>query len=267
VTQAPIKVELEREILDILSGDARGAAEIVFADSEIGALQDYANVVSVKRLKMNDHGPVHMRICALNALTMLNLLESQGIRTSLTRESGLDVGASRMAVFLGAVLHDLGMSICRADHEDYSMLLAKPIIDRILAEIEPDSTWRRTAIASTALECIAGHMATRKISSVEAGLVLVGDGCDMEHGRSRAPARLSLAPQVGDIHQYSAAAVEDVKISKGTAKPIHIGITLRENAGFFQVENVLYPKINISPVKEYIELYAGLKGKEPLQYL
>ena len=61
--------------------------------------------------------------------------------------------------------------------------------------------------------------------------------------------------------------MEDVEISKGGAKPIRIGITLRENAGFFQVENVLYPKINISPVKGYIELYAGLKGKEPLQYL
>ena len=267
VTQAPIKVELERDILEILSGDARRVAEIVFDDSEIQALQDYANVVSVKRLGMNDHGPVHVRICALNSLTMLALLESEGIRASLHRESGLDSDDSRMAVFLGAVLHDLGMSIGRDDHEEYSLLLAKPIIDRILAEIEPDSIRRRTAIASTALECIAGHMATRKISSVEAGLVLVGDGCDMEHGRSRAPARLSLAPQVGDIHQYSAAAVEDVEISKGGSKPIRIGITLRENAGFFQVENVLYPKINISPVKGYIELHAGLKGREPLQYL
>jgi metal-dependent HD superfamily phosphatase/phosphodiesterase len=61
--------------------------------------------------------------------------------------------------------------------------------------------------------------------------------------------------------------VEDVKISKGSSKPIRIGIPLRANAGFFQVENVLCPKINIRPVKGCIELHAGLKGKEPLQYL
>ena len=50
-------------------------------------------------------------------------------------------------------------------------------------------------------------------------------------------------------------------------RPIRIGISLRANAGFFQVENVLCPKINIRPVKGCIELHAGLKGKEPLQYL
>ena len=61
--------------------------------------------------------------------------------------------------------------------------------------------------------------------------------------------------------------MEDVKISEGSSKPIRIGISLREKVGFFQVENVLYPKINISPVKGYIELHAGLKGREPLQYL
>lgn len=267
MSKSHIKVELEKEILEYLSGKARRAAELVFDDSEVDSLQEYANLVTVKRLGMNDHGPVHMRICALNSLRMLSLLESAGVRTSLNLESGLHSDDSRMAVFLGAILHDLGMAVGRDGHEEHSMLLAKPLIDRVLDSVELDSLRRKTAIAATALEGIAGHMATRKISSIEAGLVLVGDGCDMEHGRARAPARLSLEPQIGDIHQYSSAAVESVDISSGSARPIRISITLRENAGFFQVENVLYPKINVSPVKPYIELLAGLQGKEPLQYL
>ena len=59
----------------------------------------------------------------------------------------------------------------------------------------------------------------------------------------------------------------DAAESRGSLRPIRIGISLRANAGFFQVENVLCPKINIRPVKGCIELHAGLKGKEPLQYL
>ncbi len=267
MSHIPRKTELEQDILEVLTDGSRMAAERGFRDDGILALQDYANTVSIKRLGMNDHGPVHMRISALNSLKMLDLLGKAGVATSLGSESGLSLDHSRTAVFLGAFLHDIGMAMGRESHEEYSLLLAKPIIEGILLDVFPDSLRSRTAVLATALEGIAGHMATRRISSIEAGLVLVGDGCDMEHGRSRAPSRLFPGPQVGDIHQYSAAAVERVDIVPGSARPIRIGITLRENAGFFQVENVLFPKINISPVKPYIELFAGLGDKAPLQYL
>jgi len=267
LSRSPIRAELEREIMEYLFGDARRAAEMVFADSQILDLQEYANVVSVNRLGMNDHGPVHMRICALNALKMLRILTESGIPSNLSDESGLDPQDSSLAVFLAAMLHDIGMTVGRDGHEEHSMLLARPIIERVLDALFPGSLRRRTAILATALEGIAGHMATRKVSSIEAGLVLVGDGCDMKHGRSRAPARLSMDPQVGDIHQYSAAAVEDLEILEGVTRPIRITITLRENAGFFQVENVLFPKISASPVKPYIELQAGLRGEDSLKYL
>jgi metal-dependent HD superfamily phosphatase/phosphodiesterase len=44
-------------------------------------------------------------------------------------------------------------------------------------------------------------------------------------------------------------------------------IEMSESVGFFQVEEVLYPKIFSSPVKKYIELYAGVKGEKLLKYL
>lgn len=261
------KEELEQQILEGLSGAAEAAAVITFADQEVRALQEYANVVSMKRLGINDHGPVHMRITALNALLMLNLLKEEGVRMNLEVESGLSPDDSRTAVFLGSMLHDVGMCVERDGHEEYALILAVPLIDRILQAAMPDSLRRRVAVRSTVMEAIAGHMTHRRVSSIEAGLVLVGDGCDMEHGRSRIPRKLSMGPQVGDIHRYSASSVEKVVIDRGTTRPIRIGITMSEHAGFFQVEKVLFPKINASPVKPYIELFAGVRGQEKLQYL
>jgi hypothetical protein len=261
------KEELEKQILNRLSGIARNAAEMAFADEEIQALQEYANVVSIKRLGINDHGPVHMRIAAMNALQMLELLVSGGVRLNLETESGLSSDDSRIAVFLGAMLHDVGMGVERDGHEEYGLMLALPAVNRILEALLPDSLWRRVAIRATVMEAIAGHMTTRRVTSLEAGLVLIGDGCDMENGRSRIPKKLSIGPKVGDIHRYSAAAVERVVIEKGASRPIRIQITMSENAGFFQVEQVLFPKIKASPVMPHIELFAESRGGSLLQYL
>jgi hypothetical protein len=257
--------ELERRILRDLPGIPGSVAKSVFDDDEILAMQDYANVVSIMRLNMNDHGPVHMRIAAMNSLKMLDLLVASGVRLNLETESGLPADDSRVAVFLAAMLHDIGMAVERDGHEEHA--LAKPLIDRILLKHYPDSLRRRIAITSTVLEGIAGHMTNRRVSSLEAGLVLIGDGCDMEHGRSRIPEKISPGPQVGDIHRYSASAVEKVVIEQGESRPIRILITMSENAGFFQVEQVLFPKIKASPVKPHIELFAGKRGGSLLQYL
>jgi len=120
---------------------------------------------------------------------------------------------------------------------------------------------------SLIIECIFGHMATQAIHSLEAGLVLIGDGCDMEQGRSRISSMLSDRPRVGDIHRYSSTGIDRVNIIKGEKKPIQIKVDMSESVGFFQVEEVLFPKISFSPVKKYIELYAGVKGKELKKYL
>ena len=49
-------------------------------------MQDYANNVSIKRLGFNDHGPVHMRQVANNAIKMLNIIHENNIQTSLEKE-------------------------------------------------------------------------------------------------------------------------------------------------------------------------------------
>ncbi|MBW6513483.1 MAG: phosphohydrolase, partial [Candidatus Syntrophosphaera sp.] len=175
---------------------------------------------------------------------------------------------SLTAVLFGTLLHDLGMSVTRHSHEIISIQLASPFIDKVLDAILPlDEYMTKTAIRSIAIEGIFGHMANTRINSLEAGLVLIGDGSDMEKGRARIPTILSNEPRIGDIHRTSAGAIQKVRIEKGTEKPIAITVEMSASVGFFQVEEVFFPKIHISPVKPYIELYAGVADREMLRYL
>jgi metal-dependent HD superfamily phosphatase/phosphodiesterase len=242
-------------------------AKLLLQDDEVQALQDYANSVSIRRLRFNDHGPVHMRTVALNALIMMELLRAAGIQTSLEKEDAGTFEDSLTALLLAAILHDAGMSIGRQDHELHSCYLAYPIIDRLLARVFPKSMEKRVTIRSLALEGISGHMGNRPINSLEAGVLLVADGCDMQKGRARIPMALSEGPKVGDIHKYSANSIEDVKIGKGKEQPIRIDVSMSSEVGLFQVEEVLLQKIAASTAKPYIELYALVKQNEPKRYL
>ena len=238
-------------------------------DSEIQAIQDYANNVSIVRLGFNDHGPVHMRTVCRNALKMLKILHTQGIKTSLETENAGSFADSVTAVILASFMHDFGMTIGRQDHELYSGILACDKINKILTKVLPaaDDLNRRVVIRSVTLEGIIGHMGTRRIHSIEAGLILIADGCDMTKGRARIPMELNTKPSVGDIHKYSANSIEKVIILSGDNKPIKIEVHMSADVGFFQIEEVLLQKINSSPAKHLIELYAGVDGEELKKYL
>lgn len=244
-------------------------ANLLINDEEIQCIQDYANNVSIVRLGFNDHGPVHMRTVCRNALKMLKILYQSGIKTSLETEQSGTFLDSVSAVLLASFMHDFGMTIGRQDHELYSGILAYETINRILQQVLPDSRnlKRRIIIRSMALEGILGHMGTRKIHSLEAGLILIADGCDMTKGRARIPMELNKMPSIGDIHKYSANSIEKVKIQNGKEKSIKIEVFMSADVGFFQIEEVLLQKINSSPAKNLIELYAGVDGKDLKRYL
>jgi metal-dependent HD superfamily phosphatase/phosphodiesterase len=265
--KSPKEHALDRLLIKKLSGKPLEAARWLLADPEVQALQDYANTVSIVRLNFNDHGPVHMRVVALNAIRMAGLLTDAGIPLSLEKE-GLGTRDDALVAVLGAAfLHDVGMSIGRDHHENNSMLLAYPILDRMAAALYPDAMPMRVAVRSLALEGIVGHMAHTRIHSMEAGIIPVADGCDMAKGRARIPMMLNEDPRAGDIHRYSAAAIESVTIEKGKQHPIRIHVQMTQSVGFFQVEEVLLPKINISPVRPYIELVAQVADEKTRQYV
>lgn len=276
-TNKSIKEEsLERKITQLLTEMVAnfsldslplGIVQTIFADAEIKAIHDYANTVSITRLGLNDHGPVHMKTVCYNALKMVKILHESGVQTSLEQESAGTFSDSVSAVCIAALLHDAGMTIARKGHELYSGIISYHIIKEILAKTLPDDVRRRTIIQSLAMEGILGHMATNPIHSIEAGLILIADGCDMTKGRARIPLERPTKPTEGDIHKYSANSIEKVKIHHGTEHPIKIEVHMKSEVGFFQVEEVLIPKIQSSPAKHLIELYAGVEGEDMKRYI
>ena len=265
-------VALTKEIIDLAENKDQLPLQILESlidDEEIQCIQDYANNVSIVRLGFNDHGPVHMRTVCRNALKMLKILHIAGIKTSLERELSGSFLDSVCAVMMAGFMHDFGMTIGRQDHELYSGIIAYNIIDRILNQFlaGQENLKRKIVIRSIALEGIIGHMGARKIHSLEAGIIQIADGCDMTKGRARIPMQLNKTPSVGDIHKYSANSIEKVKILAGQEKPIRINVFMNSDVGFFQIEEVLLQKINASPAKNLIELFAGVDGMETKKYL
>ena len=85
----------------------------------------------------------------------------------------------------GALLHDAGMSIHRADHEAYSLFLVADRIDQLLEGVydEPE----RTVVMSEMLHAVIGHRRRGEPYTLEGGVVRVADALDMAQGRSRLP--------------------------------------------------------------------------------
>ncbi len=243
--------------------------QLLLDHAEIKSIQDYANTVSIVRLGFNDHGPVHMKIVCCNAMKMLKLLHEAGVKTTLEREHAGSFADSVAAVMIASLLHDIGMTMGRKDHELYSGILAFSLISDVLKQVLPDEqdVKRRTVIRSMAMEGIVGHMGTHPIHSLEAGLILIADGCDMTKGRARITLEIPSKPTEGDIHKYSANSIETVRIGRGTECPLKIEVQMKSEVGFFQVEEVLIPKLQCSPAKGLIELYAGVVGEEVKRYI
>jgi len=264
---SPKEHVLNKRLVSCLGGKPRQIAEMLIADKEVSYLQDYANTVSIKRLHYNDHGPVHMRMVAINACIMADILRKAGIPSSLEEEECGTWEDSLSAMVLSAFLHDCGMSVGREDHEVSSAILTLPIAGRILESVYDGDPEKQIILKSLFTECVLGHMATRKIHSLEAGIILIADGCDMQKGRARIPMLIDTESKPGDIHKYSASAIESVKISRGKEKPIHISVSMNESVGFYQIEEVLLRKVNVSPARNFIELEAKVEGGQVKRYL
>jgi Uncharacterized conserved protein len=264
--KSPKEAALDRRLLELMPRELGPLADQILFDPEIKALQDYANTVSIRRLGYNDHGPVHMRKVVKSALKMAAILHRAGIPLSLEADEVGSWHDSLVVLFLAGMLHDIGMSVTRQDHENYSATLALPIIDRYLAQYAEDDIERRVRLRSMVVECIVGHMGMIRVHSREAGLILVADGSDMEKGRARIPMLINTEARVGDIHKYSSSAVERITITEGQERPIRISIDMTESVGFFQVEEVLFPKLSVSPAKPFIEIYAQIAGGDVKRY-
>ena len=159
------EVATETKILERLENFSvcKQLAEVLFADKELQEMQEYANNVSIKRLGYNDHGPVHMRQVVINAIKMLKILNESGIKTSLEEEETGTFEDSLCAVVIAGLMHDLGMMTGRQGHEEMSVMLALPLIDKKKKKIFGEDIHKRVIIKSLAVEATLEHMSSGRI--------------------------------------------------------------------------------------------------------
>jgi uncharacterized protein len=215
----------------------------------------YMAQVHAERLGMSDHSWVHTQIVLNIALRLLRLLVKAGVEPAVVADHGMAPRDAEVVVAGGALLHDVGMSIHRGDHEAYSLFLASGALDRLLADSYREPL--RTVIASEILHAIIGHRRRGQPYTLEAGVVRVADALDMAQGRTRIPLE---AGQEG-IHSISAAAIDEVRIEAGEERPLRIEIELNNSAGIFQVDDLLATKIRDTPLEGKVEVVAAIDGE------
>jgi metal-dependent HD superfamily phosphatase/phosphodiesterase len=231
-----------------------GFLEAVNSDEQVRAWW-YMTQVHAERLGMSDHSWVHMQIVLNIALRLLRLLVRAGVEPAMVADHGMRDRDAEVVVAGGALLHDVGMSIHRVDHEAYSLFLANGALQRLLADSyrEPE----RTVVASEILHTIIGHRRRGEPYTLEGGVVRVADALDMAQGRTPIP--LDLGHE--GIHSISAAAVDEVRIGQGDERPVKIEIQLNNSAGIFQVDDLLATKIRGTPLDGRVEVIAKVEGE------
>jgi uncharacterized protein len=229
--------------------------ERINADDEIYAIWSAANVNSINRLGMTDHGPVHVKIVMNIAIRLFRLLMEARIEPSVVRDHGLTENDAGVVVALGALFHDLGMSIHRSDHEEYSLFIAQAKLKELLAEEYDVGT--ATIIRSEILHAIIAHRSGGKPLTLEAGIVRIADALDMAKGRSRIPFEEGSI----SIHSVSAAAIDQVHIEHGELKPVRLRIEMSNSAGVFQLDQLFREKLRGSGLEAYLEVEAEIQGE------
>ena len=230
----------------------RRLLERIEKDDQVKAWWHVANVNAVLRLEINDHSWVHVQIVANIALKLLRQLAKHGVQPSLVADYGLEEEDSEVVVVLASLLHDVGMSVHRRDHEDWSLFLAEPKLRELLRDLYDEP--HRTVVVSEVLQAITSHRADGEPLSLEAGILRVADALDMAKGRSRIPfERGSLS-----IHSLSAAAIDEVRIADGQTRPVVVEIVMNNSSGIYQVDGLLKAKLQGSGLEPYVEVVARI---------
>jgi metal-dependent HD superfamily phosphatase/phosphodiesterase len=255
----------ERVVMNVPDRDNPRLASIierVNADDDLYALWTAANVTAINRLGMTDHGPVHVKIVMNIAVRLFRLLADAGVEFGIVRDHGFGREDAEVVVALAALLHDLGMSIHRADHEAFSLFVAQSKLRELLEDEYP--TAAAAIVRSEVLHAIIAHRSGGKPLTLEAGIVRIADALDMAKGRSRIPFERESSVS---IHSVSAAAIDQVHIERGADKPIRLVIEMSNSAGVFQLDQLFRDKLKGSGLEPYIELEAEIEGEKEKRLL
>jgi len=227
-------------------------------DIEVQTLLEDSNRMAIDRMGYSDHGHTHSLIVTLNGIKLLKEL-SNGVSPTIVQEGTGDMNDAALIVMLGCYLHDIGMVVGRTNHDEFSVVLAIPILDRILEKVYPKDRKKQVHIRNHIIHAIYCHDVVAPPLTIEGGIVGVADALDMTKGRARIPFEAGSI----NIHSASALAIQDVKIRKGESKTVRIEVMMTNVSGIFQIQELLEKKIrNAKGLIDHIELYAIMLPQE-----
>jgi uncharacterized protein len=229
--------------------------DAVNADEQVKAWWHVSAVNATRRLGMSDHSWIHIQIVLNVALRLSRLLFRKGVVPNVVADYGMSERDAEVVIAAGALFHDTGMTIHRADHEAYSLFLTADKLGSLLADAydEPE----RSIVVAEALHAIIGHRRRGEPFTIEAGIVRVADALDMARGRSRVPFEAGHQ----NIHSLSAYAIEEVKIVAGKDRAVRVEIAMSNSAGIFQVDELLATKLRGSGLEQHIEVIARIEAE------
>jgi len=235
--------------------------EAVNADDQVKAWWHVSAVNATRRLGMSDHSWIHIQIVLNVALRLSRLLFRRGVVPNVVADYGMSERDAEVVIAAGALFHDTGMTIHRADHEAYSLFLTADKLGGLLAHAydEPE----RSIVVAEALHAIIGHRRRGDPFTIEAGIVRVADALDMARGRSRVPFEAGHQ----NIHSLSAYAIEEVKIVAGKDRAVRVEIAMSNSAGIFQVDELLATKLRGSGLEQHIEVIARIEAEHERRLL
>ncbi|TFF92004.1 HD domain-containing protein [Candidatus Thorarchaeota archaeon] len=227
-------------------------------DLEIQTVLEDTNRMAIDRMGFSDHGHTHSLIVTKNAIELLDRL-GHGVQPTIVQEKTGTFEDAQLVVLLASYLHDIGMSVHRENHDQFSLFLAKPIIDRILKQVYPTDVHKQIHIRGHILHAMYSHDKAITPHTIEAGIVGIADALDMTAGRARIPFEAGSV----NIHSASAMAIRRVSIKRGEEKTVRIEVEMMNASGIFQIQELLEKKIRSAPqLADHIELYAIMSGKE-----
>lgn len=229
------------------------ALDAVNTNDELKTLWRILNVHAIDRLQMTDHGVIHFQIVANIGLRLTRILTKRNIELSIVKDFGLTNHHGELVVFLGCVLHDLGMSVARNGHEEFSIPIANNLMREMLTFLPIEE---RTIVISETLHAIISHRRNGQPETIEAGIVRIADALDMSEGRSRIPYDAGSI----NIHSISAQAIDKITIEEGKDRPINITIHMNNSAGIFQIDELLKEKLTGSGIEQYFDVTAHVQG-------
>jgi metal-dependent HD superfamily phosphatase/phosphodiesterase len=215
----------------------------------------HAAAVNAERLNMSDHSWVHIQIVLNIALRLSRLLFGRGVEPSIVADHGMKPHDAEVVIAAAALLHCVGMSIHRTDHEAYSLFLTADKLGTLLEHVYDEPA--RSIVVAETMHAIISHRSKGDPFTIEGAIVRVADALDMARGRSRVPFEAGHT----NIHSLSAYAIERVTIGAGDDKAVRVEIEMSNSAGIFQVDEGLGTKLRGTPLEPHIEVVARIEAE------